>query len=58
MRPSGRLVLAEDDNDWYAIGPVRNDDTVDRIRDMIEDRGDTNRGTVVLYSLAQFRDEQ
>jgi hypothetical protein len=39
------------------IGPVRNDDLIDRLRDEIENAGWTNLGTAPFTSVSDFRAE-
>jgi hypothetical protein len=51
-----RVVLAQDEQDApVVVGPVFTDESVDRLREEIEERGWTNLGTAVIYSAAQFR---
>ena len=53
-----RMVLASDDQSApRAIGPVYTDESIDKIRDEIEEAGWTCLGEAVFSSVAAFRAE-
>lgn len=49
------VIGESDDRGGYVVGPVYTDVAADQVRDEIEARGDTVRGTVPLVSVARFR---
>ena len=52
------IVLGEsDDIGVYAIGPVYNETTVEKVRDAIRERDDILRGSVPLTSWNTFKAE-
>lgn len=56
--PLKRMVLAYDEQGSpRAIGPVYKDESVEKLRDQVEEAGWTNLGTAVVMSMSDFRAE-